>query len=635
MTATTILLEDLIADLATLRAAYAKAGFITDAVPSETAKKLLGGGEDMYGFLRDFLLVDAVLRNRVAPLVTGFGGLRHLAVFGGNNVGKSTVVNVLAEASVAGVSPKGGHTRHPHAIARSAGPLFAHSAHAFSRFKFVRTEALKEGKVGSVVAVSKIDSRALPEDVVLWDMPDCDAVGSLQYLASVVETVAAADMVLYVTSIERYAVEHMVEWVFCLHDAGIPIVECLNRTRKADRELIMREQAARIFPEVANRLGLPAPEPRILPLQYMTGEDAVESDLWGPNHPEARRLREAVLAELKTVDRPRAGRAALDFVRRHIDRILEPARKEIGAQRGWTETVERELAAFVESYEKDYLSSETAEPFARLNVQILELLDPDVPYLKEAFAGLRKLTRLPREIVITVGGHLLRAVLNRGSKEEAGAPLPPEVEAYADAHRELLRALNKQIEAERSKSHHHPFWDIIGDKWQHELEALHAQFSAWIKEHVQRTEAEIRAAANDILQELSKQPRVLNALRTARVATQVGGAAASVFMFGHGDILYHVLEDVLIAPAIATGIEQATASAVSLYVQQRKQELLDRLRQDARELVDKTYRRSLTELAESAMGRVGALGIGPELIERVPHELDLLQARLVDRLEAA
>jgi ribosome biogenesis GTPase A len=39
-----------------------------------------------------------------------------LAVFGGNNVGKSTVVNILAAEKVTSTSPEGGHTRHAQAF---------------------------------------------------------------------------------------------------------------------------------------------------------------------------------------------------------------------------------------------------------------------------------------------------------------------------------------------------------------------------------------------------------------------------------------------------------------------------------------------------------------------------------------
>ena len=96
----------------------------------------------------------------------------------------------------------------------------------------------------------------LPPDVVLWDMPDCDATGSRTYMDAVVEAVTVADVVIYVTSVERYAVAHLLEWVFLLHDAGIDVVECLNKTRRREQERVIAHQRCTHFPELARRLGL-------------------------------------------------------------------------------------------------------------------------------------------------------------------------------------------------------------------------------------------------------------------------------------------------------------------------------------------------------------------------------------------
>ena len=89
---------------------------LAEETHTETAQKLLGSGDDVYRFKRAFLLAEALIRNRVGRLVHGSGGLRHLAVFGGNNVGKSTVVNILAAEKVASTSLEGGHTRHAQAF---------------------------------------------------------------------------------------------------------------------------------------------------------------------------------------------------------------------------------------------------------------------------------------------------------------------------------------------------------------------------------------------------------------------------------------------------------------------------------------------------------------------------------------
>jgi hypothetical protein len=87
------LFKAIVTDLETLRDAYSRAGLLTDGGQGSPAYTLLGGGEAADRFRRDILLLDAVVRNRVACLVFNRHGSRHVVVFGGNNVGKSTVVN--------------------------------------------------------------------------------------------------------------------------------------------------------------------------------------------------------------------------------------------------------------------------------------------------------------------------------------------------------------------------------------------------------------------------------------------------------------------------------------------------------------------------------------------------------------
>src|SRR5215813_198441 len=132
------LLSQVVSDFDVLYRAYARAGLLAEVAQTETAQKLLGSGDDVYRFKRAFLLAEALIRNRVGWLVHG-GGLRHLAVFGGNNVGKSTVVNILATEKVASTSLEGAHTRHAQAFCVPAVPrdrhrLFGENPYAFCRF---------------------------------------------------------------------------------------------------------------------------------------------------------------------------------------------------------------------------------------------------------------------------------------------------------------------------------------------------------------------------------------------------------------------------------------------------------------------------------------------------------------------
>jgi hypothetical protein len=133
------LLARVVSDFDVLYRAYERAGLLAEDSNTETVKKLLGSGDDVYRFKREFLLAEALIRNRVGRLVHEDSGLRHLAVFGGNNVGKSTVINILAAEKLASTSPEGGHTRHAQALLAPSvqggvRQLFGNNASPFCRF---------------------------------------------------------------------------------------------------------------------------------------------------------------------------------------------------------------------------------------------------------------------------------------------------------------------------------------------------------------------------------------------------------------------------------------------------------------------------------------------------------------------
>jgi hypothetical protein len=616
------LLADIVADFGLLRAAYSKAGLLDHSGPTANANRLLEDG-DGARFRREFLFVDAVVRHRVPWLALCGGVLRHIVVFGGNNVGKSTVVNILAASPIAHTSPEGGHTVYAQAFVASELPLFGQNRYAFQGFVEAAPEAFAGPEFAGFTR-SRISS-ALPQDVAIWDTPDCDAVGSSRYLAGVVEAVTAADVVVYVTSGEHYAVEHLLEWVFLLHDAGLSIVECINKTRERDRRLIIDGQIKRIFPLIADRLGLPAPTPTIVPLRYLS--EGEESDLWGAAHPEATQLREAVLSAARQSDRAASGRIALNFTVRRIGRLLEPVRLELAARRVWTEEVRESAHGFVAAYERLYLTSDSViEPFSRLNLAILELLDPDIPGLKQAMATIRSVTRWPSRMILMIGRQLYRTLFLGGDAAPGGS-IPAELKAYSEAHFELLSALGRRIDREREAPRHHPFWDNMAAEWDDQLRQLSAAFSTSMQSQMRRSDEEIKRAAADIYATLAKRPTTLNLLRGARVAANLGGALVGVVLPHHG-IVFDLLEEAIIAPAMMSATEAATSAVAQNHVRRRKAQIVENLLREVREMVAKVYETPLYAIGDAAMMRAGALGVGPEILERLPTRLREMQAGL-------
>ncbi|MGD0109788.1 MAG: GTPase [Rhodopila sp.] len=569
-----------------------------------------------------------MVRHRIARLVFDRRGPRHIVAFGGNNVGKSTIVNILAAASVASTSPEGGHTRHAQAFSAAPGPLFAWNPHAFNRFRQVGADRLPADHFDDY-AVRPVVADVLPADIVLWDAPDCDAVGSSRYLAAVVEAAAAADLIVYVTSVEKYAVADLVEWLFHLHDAGIPILGCLDKTSNRDRLLVLSKQADDVLPAVSQRLRLPAPDLPMVALRYMA--DGEEADLWGVDHPEAAVLRAAALATLQAGDDVSAGRAALRFAQQRIERVLEPARMELSVRRNWNSTVSAAIATFVSTYENEYLTGGSAiDPFKQLSAALLELLNPDIPHLRDAIRKLRTVQRLPVELLRRGWG-----LLSKEGDMAKRANLAPEQRACAIAHRALLGALIERIESERRNPRHHPFWDRLVAEWEQEATRLADDFGRATVTHMQKTDAEIKAAARDILHALQQRPQVLNLLRAARVSTDIGGLLVGFVVPGHGHIGHDLLDRIVIAPLMLSAAGAAADLAVEGYVAQRRSQIVEQLRADAVDMAKILYVKPLEVLAEGVMTRVGTLGIDQDVLDRIPANLRRLQEEIAAQPAAA
>lgn len=629
MPTTQELLSEIINDFDAVYRAYERAGLLAGEAHTEAAKKLLGGGDDLYRFKREFLLVEALIRIRVGQLVYGGAELRHVAVFGGNNVGKSTVVNILAGEEVASTSPHGGHTQHAQAFFSLSAQngkrrLFGDNPYAFHRFHPAPVAALGRTHFDQY-GEGRRSSSVLPEHIVLWDMPDCDSTESRQYLSAVVEAVALADVIVYVTSVEKYAVSHMVEWVFLLHEAGIVLLECLNKTRQRDQAEVIRSQRTRHFPEMARQLGLPAPEPRIVGLRYLV--EGKEQDLWGPHHPEASELRVITIEMVQKADRGTAGVAALNFCLQRIERLLEPAHMEVLATEQWTVAVENAVKDFSAVYEQGYLQSDKViDPFNRLNLEILNLLDPNIPGLHQASQAIRWITRWPTKLVLTIGRHIFS--LLPGDGDEQVNKLPPELKAYSDAHMFVLNKLGALIDSASKAPRRHPFWDALSAAWTEELKTLSEQFGKRIQRHMAETDAEVKKTAREIYQALEQQPILLNALRSVRVTANVAGAVLG-FVVPHGSgVALDLLEEAVLAPLLMTGVEAATAGAVESFVSDRRRRLVEKLRRDAHSIAAELYRAPLLEIANMVMEKTGSLGIDKEIIQQLPGALKQLHIQL-------
>lgn len=609
-----------IADMQAVRRAFADAGLL-DAAPPDAAVALAGGAAAAAALRRDLLFADALLRNRVLPRGDR---LRHVVVFGGTKVGKSSVVNLLAQASLAPVSPEGGFTRHPWAFPAAGVDPLAGSAAAFPGFIRTAADSVVRDGAERYRVVARPPGDTLPRELVLWDTPDCDSVGAERYLPGLIEALSLADLVVYVTSVEKYAVAALVEWVFDLHEAGFALLECLNKTPPRDRDAVLRKQQDDILPRIAAERGAAVPVLPVVALRVMA--EGADADLWDAGrHPEADRLRAAVLRPAAGAGTDAAGprRAAAAAAARRVGRALDLARAARAARATWDDAVAAEVARFVRRYREEYLAAgEVIEPFMRLNLEIMRLLDYDNRELNAALRFVRRLTTLPTRLVIQVGRRVQDALFATG--DTTTTALPPQARAFTGAHADLLNALGRVIDAAGAMGGHHPFWDRLGSAWRAALPGLQAAFGAALAEQLRRTDAEIRETAARIVAELRKRPALVGTLKGVRIATQAG-AVAMGFLVPHGGGLVHdALEELVITPLLLGATEKSADWLVGAFVAARRRELVGRLEQDATALAATVYAAPLAALADGT----GMPDLDAAVAERLAGHLAAIVAGL-------
>lgn len=554
-------------------------------------------------------LAEALTTNHIGPFLRGDrGGPLQFVVVGGAGAGKSTVTNFLIGQAVAETNPQAGFTRHPIAYVLRQGPRPRTSGpERLGRLRLQRV-AVPGSYDEDVFQVREVeppaDAKTLLSAAVVWDCPDMTTWQAHHYAARLIEAIGLADVVVYAASDERYNDAIPTQFLRLILQAGKPVVTVLLKMR-ADQAAKLtahfRTEVVARIPEctrVAACLAIPNLSPEQLREPHLLTEfraPLLEQAEWWTGRAAQVRCRGVM--------------GAVDFLEKHEEALLRPARRDLEALSEWRKLVESGRAGFVRRYAKEYL---TGEQFPRFNASLLRLMELlELPGVGQYVAKTLYVVRTPYRLV--------KGFIN----QVAGAPPTanlPEEPVLRSAFSAWLDGFRKEA-AVRSG---HPIWEQLKTQLEPDLIPRgDKELAERLKQFQTRMLAEVEQTARSIYEDLEKSPSALNALRGTKFALELGSIIGTVAFLGA-----HFVMDLVLVPLVAAFTQELVEIFGKQYVERAK----EKARTRQRELFEETLARPLAEwlLHWPATGSASVEHL-EALVKRTPDHIRRLAALVRDQ----
>ncbi len=507
-------------------------------------------------------LAAALVRNCIGPFLDEQPSTPlHIVVVGGAGAGKSTVANLLSgTATAAEANAQAGFTRHPVAYTSGNGPLNWTGHYNFLGPLRRLDQAGPSSLDQDVYQVRRIPADPMAfdllKDFVVWDCPDMTTWAASGYVNRLIEVASLADVIVYVASDERYNDEVPTQFLHLLLEAGKPVVVCLTKMREADAPAL----AGHFQQEVVSRM--PRGVVGVLALPFLTPSQLLDTSTLLARYRIPLLNQVAVLGANVQAARRRTVLGANHFLVHVHERLLAVARNDLAALESWQALVRTGQAEFDARYQREYLTSEKFHGFDEALIRLMELLE--LPGVGKVVSGTLHVLRTPFRLI---SSWVSKAV----TRPEAA--IRPETAVLEDGFHGWLDQLRKES-AHRQGTH--PLWNHIAQGFQGGglADLMRERFQQGLKAFHAGQADETDRTARAIYEELEKKPVVLNSMRGAKFALDVGAIGATAIGVA---LAGHPVLDVVMVPLVAWITHKLVELMGQEYVNNQREETRNRL----------------------------------------------------------
>ena len=502
-----------------------------------------------------------------------------LTIIGPTQAGKSTLVNVLLDAELAGISPLAAFTVHAQGFAADA-PTTEYTEIETVLYPLTREpqQSLTSESLNnySLDAVKPGRKRMIAHGIV-WDSPDFDSIDARGYQSAVLATIALSDILVLMLSKDKYGDKSVWNMLELIKDLGRPVIVVINKLDERDKATVISAFSERYKATFNENC------PTIVDFPFVDGG-------WRAL-PKANLavLNTAIKKATKAIDRDLQISACQTFIDANRKAWLTPLKHELDARQTWLMLIDDALDAAEQTYVTAYLENpDKYETFNRALGELLSLLE--IPGIAATLKRTRSIVTWPARTLFGLGKTAVTSRMD--NKNNSG--LDQEAEILGVMYKEVITNLHAYLlEQQQEPGDQQHWWLKLSKRFSNDSKQLGQSYQQTAALAREEFEPRIEETAQRLYEQLQDQPRLLNALRAARVSADAAGVALAVKSGGLAP------SDLILAPAMLSVTSLLTESALGRYLEMSKKALKQEQQQHIRKRVlDGVLKAELQKMTE-------------------------------------